>query len=70
MSPQPAVHPKVVENQQTNRSRQQNIRKCKSQILTDPTEVLEPDGERDERGGEERDCVEQEQVPISDPLRE
>src|SRR5712671_5294652 len=70
VSPEPAVHPEVVKNKESDQPGDEHVWHDQSQILANPPKILEPDSKRYERRCQKRHSIQEEEMPVSHPVRE
>src|SRR3954467_7315975 len=69
VAPKPAVHPQIVEDEEPHWTGKQNVWENHSQVLAQPFYIFKANYECEEWRYDERQCVEQEEMPVSHPLR-
>src|SRR6266478_5798234 len=70
MAPKAPVHPQVVKDEEASGGGEENVRNNHPQVVPQPADILETDDESDNGRHDECRRVEQEEMPVSHPLRQ
>jgi hypothetical protein len=68
VAPKAPIHAEIVEDEEPKGSGKKNVRQNHPQVLLDPSEILKPNCECYDRSYYKRRRVEQEEMPVSQPL--